>query len=93
MVVGICTLQLKIPESSSLKDKRRVIKSIMARIRNKFNVSVTEVDHQDSRVRAVLAVACVSNNRELATRTLSYVVTMVEQEPRVLIEDYSVELL
>ncbi|MFA4029089.1 MAG: hypothetical protein GDYSWBUE_001721 [Candidatus Fervidibacterota bacterium] len=93
MVIGVCTMQLQIPESLSLKDKRRVLQSLIKRIRNHFNVSVTEVDHKDSRVWAKLAIACVSSDGEFAMRTLNHIVAMIEKDPKIVVEDYSVELL
>jgi hypothetical protein len=60
MVIGVCTLYLSIPTSHSLKDKRHVLKSLTARVRNNFNVSIAEVEQQDSWQTAVLGVACVS---------------------------------
>ena len=47
MVIGTCTIELHIPGNGSLKGKRRVIKSIIARVHNEFNVSIAEVDNQD----------------------------------------------
>lgn len=93
MVIGVCTMQLQIPESFSLKDKRRVLQSLTKRIRNHFNVSITEVDHKDSRVRAKLAIVCVSSDGESAIRMLNRVVALIEQDPRIVMEDYSVEML
>ena len=61
MRIGILRMELVVYEALSLKDKRRVIKSIKDRVRARFNVSVAEVDHLDSRQRATLAIAMVSN--------------------------------
>jgi hypothetical protein len=60
--VGVVTIELAIPESLSLKDKRRVLKSIKDRLRARFNASVAEVGHLESRQRATLAAAMVSND-------------------------------
>ena len=54
MVIGLCTIDLHLPGANSLKDKRSVLKSVMRRIRNEFNVSIAEVDHQDLWRSAVL---------------------------------------
>ena len=43
MVIGVCTLELSIPTATSLKHKRGVVKSVVARLQNEFNVSVAEV--------------------------------------------------
>lgn len=62
MIVGVCSLTLHIPGARSLKDKRAVIQSLLARLRSRFNVSVAEVDRQDAHQVAVLAVAAVAGN-------------------------------
>lgn len=78
MVIGVCTIELQVPDSGSLKDKRRIIKSAMARVRNEFNVSVAEVGHQDSWQLATLAVACVSSDATYAQGLLERVVNRIE---------------
>ena len=65
------------PESLSLKAKRRVVKSIIARVGNKFNVSVAEVDDQDAWQLAALGVCYVSNDRRHTNEVLSKVVDFI----------------
>ncbi len=60
MVVGSLTLRIFIPAVHSLKEKRSVVKSVVARLRNEFNISVAEVGEQDRWQLAVIGVACVS---------------------------------
>jgi len=79
MHVSVCRIELRLPENHSLKGKRQVIKSIIARLQNKFNVSVAEVDHQDLWQLATLGVACVSNHRRHADETLANVVKFIAQ--------------
>ncbi|HID06005.1 MAG TPA: DUF503 domain-containing protein [Armatimonadetes bacterium] len=93
MVIGLCTVELHLLESFSLKDKRRVLQSLMMRIRNRYNVSVTEVDHQNDWTRATVGIACVCTTSRLATQTLNHIINLIEHEPRVMIEDCSVEML
>ena len=62
MFIGMARYELFIPASGSLKDKRRVLKSISATVRNKLNVSIAEVDHQELWQRAAFGVACVSES-------------------------------
>jgi uncharacterized protein YlxP (DUF503 family) len=64
--------------AASLKDKRQVIKSVIARLRNEFNVSVAEVDRQDSWQVAVIAIVTVSNDGDYAHGLLSRAVQWVE---------------
>jgi len=79
MNVGVCRIELRLPENQSLKGKRRVIKSIITRLQNKYNVSVAEVDSQDLWQLATLGIACISNHRRHANETLSSVVKFVAQ--------------
>jgi len=60
MIIGACEITLHLPESHSLKDKRQVIKSVMARVRNQFEVAIAEVEDQDLWQSAKLGVSCVS---------------------------------
>lgn len=78
LVVGSCQLQLPIPGSTSLKDKRRVVKGICERARRRFNVSVAEVDRVEDPTVATLGIAYVSNRREHARRVLEQVVQWVQ---------------
>ena len=69
-VVGVLTLELRIEHAHSLKEKRHVVKSLKERLRNKFNVSVAEIDDMDLHNSAVLAVAIVSPSRPFAENVL-----------------------
>jgi uncharacterized protein YlxP (DUF503 family) len=79
MHVSVCQIELRLPENHSLKGKRQVIKSIITRLQNKFNVSVAEVDNQDLWQLVTLGVACVSNHRRHADETLVNVVKFIVQ--------------
>ena len=92
MHVGICTLYLRLLEGRSLKEKRRVIKSIKDRIRAKFNVSVAEIDELDKWQRATLGVASVSNDPRFANSVLSSVVNFVDGIHTVELVDYEIEI-
>src|SRR4029450_99541 len=62
MVIGLLTLDLHFPGARSLKDKRQALRSLETRIRNRFNVAVAEVEHQDLWQRARLAVVSVNTD-------------------------------
>lgn len=83
MLVGICTTEVLIPGSDSLKDKRRVIKSFKDRVRGHFNVSVAEVEHQDNHTRAVMGLSMVSNEIPLIQNTLDQIIRLLESYPEV----------
>ena len=77
MFIAACRIELELPESSSLKDKRQVLRSLMARVRNKFNAAIAEVDYQESWRDAALGIVCVSNSashaRSMAEAVAAYV--------------------
>jgi len=94
MVIGICTLTLDIPHSKSLKDKRRVVKSITSRVRNQFNVSIAEVDAHDVWQSALIGIACVSNDASYAHGLLEKVVQMISNSRfDAQVADYEIEIL
>jgi uncharacterized protein YlxP (DUF503 family) len=78
VVLGICQFTIQLPESRSLKDKRRVVKSIIERVQNRFNVSIAEVDGQDLWQVASIGLACVSNSAAHADETLQHVIRFVD---------------
>jgi uncharacterized protein len=78
MIIGVCTIELSIPSAASLKDKRQVLKSTIARLRQEFNVSVAEVDRQDAWQAAVIAVVAVSSDRDYLHGQLTKAAQWVE---------------
>lgn len=93
MTIGFCRINLYLPECASLKQKRGVLKGLIARTRNKFNVSVAELGDHDRWQRAQLGVVAVANESRYANRVLSQVVNAIEREDRLILMDYSLELL
>ena len=93
MIVGVVRLELFIRESDSLKDKRRILSSLIQRIRHRFNVSIAEVGSHDLWRRATLGVALVTNDRRYAEQVLSTIVEFVGRSADVELTDYSIELL
>ena len=79
MVVGLCTVELFIAESQSLKDKRQVLHGLKERLRSKFNLSVAEVDGQDLWQKAILGMACVSNERSHVNQVLEQALNLIKQ--------------
>ena len=94
MNIGVCKISLRIPENSSLKGKRQVLKSITSRIQNKFNVSVAEVDNHDRWQLATIGICCVSNDNRFTNEVLSKVVDFViNSRFEVEILDYEIEII
>lgn len=70
MIIGACEITLHLPDSHSLKDKRQIVKSVVARVRNQFDVAIAEVDENDRWQIAVLGVSCVSNSSQIAAEVI-----------------------
>ncbi len=66
MIIGSAIIELDIPASASLKDKRSVVRSVVARLRREYNISVAEVDALDQWQRAVIGIVTVSNDARYA---------------------------
>ena len=93
MVIGVLRIVLSIDEAFSLKEKRHVVKSIVERLRSRFNASVAEVDMQDLWKNAVIGVACVTNETGVADSMLANIVNFVENDGRAILVDYSTEII
>jgi uncharacterized protein YlxP (DUF503 family) len=93
MVVGLCTVELFIPESRSLKDKRQVLHSLKDRLHGKFNLSVAEVDGQDLWQKAVLGMACVANEGGHVNQVLEQALNVIKGMPAVEVVRTKLELL
>ena len=71
MFIGIARFELFIPASTSLKDKRQVLRSVIDGIRRRYNVSIAEVDFQDLWQRAAIGVTCVSESSSQCTKIMN----------------------
>ncbi len=83
MTVGVCTIELFLPASRSLKDKRRVLKSLRDRIKHKFNVAFAEVSENDLWQKSILGVACVGNQKNHVNEVLDKAVGLIRSNPQV----------
>ncbi len=79
MFVGACQITLHIATSASLKDKRQVVRSVLQRLRNQFDVAAAEVDTQDTWQIATIGISCVSNDAQHAQNILDKAVRYVEE--------------
>lgn len=91
MVVALLTIEIHIPGSMSLKDKRIVLNSIRDRIRKKFNVSVAEIDYQDKWQRAVIAFAAVSGSRSMLEEMMQKVFRLLDSDAQFEIVNHGFE--
>jgi len=94
MIIGVSQITLHLPDSHSLKEKRQIIKSVIARVRNHFEVAIAEVAEQDLWQLSVLGVCCVSNSSSHADEILMRVQRYIEDmRPDILITDAETELI
>ncbi len=91
--VALGVVELHLPDCDSLKGKRHVLKGLKERVRARFEVSVAEVDHQDTWQRATLAVAYVSGDARHANEVVSKALDFIEDNVDGRVIDSSVELL
>ena len=89
MNVGVCYMKLSLFDNHSLKDKRRVIKSILERVSHRFNVSISEVGEHDNRQRAEIGMAVVNVDHTGSDRILQKVFNFIDHDGRVEITDYT----
>lgn len=78
MVVGVCHLDFVLPQGSSLKGKRQVIKSLVTRVKNKFNVSISEVGGHDLWQRAQVGICLVGTDKRFINSSLDKVIDFIE---------------
>ena len=93
MVIGTLVLRLQVPESGSLKDKRQVVRSLVARVRQTFNVAVAEVGDQDLWQAVELGVACVSSDARHADEVCQKVLRYVGEDGEALLVDSRFEIV
>ena len=93
MVVGVCHIILSIPGAHSLKDKRHVLKSLMARVKGSFNASVAEVGQNDVWQSAVIGIAVVGNDRGFVNSSLDNIIDFIEEIRAVEIVSHEIEIM
>ena len=79
MFVCVSRLTLEIPDSGSLKAKRQILRRVTDRVKARFNVSVAEVDENDTWNRAVIALAVVGNERRFVDEQMSKIIHFVDE--------------
>lgn len=93
MVVGICRLTLSIPENADLKGKRSVVKRIISRTRQQFNLAMAEVEDQDVWQTAVLGFCVVGNDHRFVNSVIDKVIAFVDDLYLAEIDDHAIEIL
>jgi uncharacterized protein YlxP (DUF503 family) len=82
MIVGVMIAQLHMQGITSLKEKRSIVKSVIGRLKAKFNISIAEVDHQDNRTSALIAIAIVSNDTRFIDRQFDTIINFMQKDGR-----------
>ncbi len=82
MIVGVMTAHISMPGVTSLKGKRSIVKSIIGRLKSRFNISISEVDHQDNKTSAVIAIAIVCNEGRFIDKQLDSIIDFLRNDGR-----------
>lgn len=93
MIVGISSFELHLPSSRSLKDKRRVVKSLVDRIHQRYRVSVAETDFHDLLQRAEISLAVVTNSEGEMDKLMEEIHSLVDREPEALLTRWDPQIL
>jgi len=82
MIVGVMTAQISMPGVTSLKGKRSIVKSVIGRLKSRYNISISEVDHQDTKTSAVIAMAIVSNEARFIDQQFDTILDFMRNDGR-----------
>jgi uncharacterized protein YlxP (DUF503 family) len=82
MIVGVLTVQLHLHGVNSLKEKRSIVKSLLGRLKSRFNISISEVDHQDEKSSAIVGIAVVSNDTRFINRQFDSIIDFMRGDGR-----------
>jgi uncharacterized protein YlxP (DUF503 family) len=92
MPIGLLTLDIHLPESRSLKDKRQVLRSLKARLRGRFNVAVAELDHSEILTRATIGVVTLGDQPGFVEQSLQAALAESERLLGRRLVDHQIEL-
>ncbi|HBR01813.1 MAG TPA: DUF503 domain-containing protein [Ruminiclostridium sp.] len=93
MFVGVLNIEVFISEPQSLKEKRRIIKSLIERLKNKFNIAVAETGKLDSWNYCELGLVCVSNEAGHADSMMNAAVNFIETQGSVELTNVKTEII
>ena len=82
MIIGVMTTHLSLHGITSLKGKRSIVKSLIGRLKNRFNISISEVDHQDSKSIAVIGISIVGNESRFIDQQFDAIVGFMRNDGR-----------
>jgi uncharacterized protein YlxP (DUF503 family) len=93
LIIGTGRIYLYANWVHSLKEKRTIVKSIIDKVKHKFNVSIAEVENLDMHQSIVIGIACVSNSTEHSNSSIQNVIEFIEQNTEAVVEDIVIEIL
>ena len=82
MIVGVLTAHLSMQGVTSLKGKRSIVKSVIGRLKSRFNISISEVDHQDSKTSAIIGISIVSNDSHFIDQQFDAIINFMRNDGR-----------
>lgn len=82
MIVGLLSARLYFQGIGSLKEKRSIIKGLTGRLKSRFNISIAEVEHQDSKISAVIAAAIVSSDSRFINQQFDAIISFIRNDGR-----------
>lgn len=92
MIIGVCEVELYIPNALNLKDKRRYLQGLIKRLRDNFNASVAEIDYKDKWQRTVIGIACIDEKQREIDVRFSKIINYISKERDLEVVNYSIEI-
>lgn len=93
MIVGTAKIYLYANWVHSLKEKRMIVKSLVDKVKHKFNVSIAEVEDLDVHQSIVIGIACVSNSTKHSNQCIQSVIEYIEQNTEAVVKNVEIEIL
>jgi uncharacterized protein YlxP (DUF503 family) len=93
MTVGVLTAHLCMQGVTSLKEKRTIVKGLIGRLKSRFNISISEIDHQDAKTSAVIAIAMVSNDSRFIDQQFEAILRFMRNDGRFYLGQVEREIL
>jgi uncharacterized protein YlxP (DUF503 family) len=82
MIIGVMTAHISLPGVTSLKGKRSIVKSLIGRLKSRFNISISEIESQDNRSRAVIGIAIVCNDSRFIDQQFDSIIEFMRNDGR-----------
>ncbi|MDD4362721.1 MAG: DUF503 domain-containing protein [Atribacterota bacterium] len=93
MIIGICELNIYLPDCHSLKDKRSILKKTINVLRKKYNISISEIGNKNSWKKCILAISIVSDNNRQIDKILQNIIKGIELINNIELIDYHISII